>query len=180
MNTRDEQLLAQLRKGDNGAFEVLYRSYFRMILHFVLNNSGSEDDANDLFQDGVVVLFEKVQDDRFELTAALKTYLYSVCRNLWLKKLTRHKKKFTRLQDFEDFLEVEDTLDEKQQQEKQLTHLEDCLQKLGDPCRTLLTQFYYLKRSMQEIAEDLGYTNAANAKNQKYKCLQRLKKMAVA
>jgi predicted DNA-binding protein YlxM (UPF0122 family) len=55
--------------------------------------------------------------------------------------------------------------------------MESALQNMGQPCQTILEDYYLHKRSMQEIAEKFGYTNAENAKNQKYKCLMRLKKL---
>ena len=58
--------------------------------------------------------------------------------------------------------------------EKQKTLMES-LKELGDPCKSILMYFYYEQFSMEKIAETLGYTNADNAKNQKYKCLKRLK-----
>jgi hypothetical protein len=51
------------------------------------------------------------------------------------------------------------------------------MQNLGEPCKSLLESYYLQKKSMVAIAEEFGYTNADNAKNQKYKCLMRLKKL---
>ncbi|MGD1844386.1 MAG: RNA polymerase sigma factor [Salibacteraceae bacterium] len=175
----DEAWLAELREGSDEAFAQLYRAYFGMIHHLVINNSGSEADAQDIFQDAVVVLYEKARDPEFVLSAALKTYLYSICRNLWLKRLrNRQKKEKVKWIDYEPRMEV-DVEPEPDMTERQQSILNTCLEKLGDPCKTLLVEFYYHKTRMEEIARKLNYANAATAKNQKYKCLQRLRKMAL-
>lgn len=173
----DTDLLTRLRKRDESAYRELYRNHYSMVRHLVVQNSGSDEQAQDVFQDGVIALFENAQKPDFNLTASLKTYLYSICRNLWFKKL-RSRKTEAQLNDFETPIAVE-TIDEPDASERQLAVMNACLEKLGDPCRKLLTLFYYARLSMDAIADELGYTNAGNAKNQKYKCLQRLRKLAL-
>lgn len=167
----DDELLAALKRGEDAAFRQLYAMHFNMIRYLVIKNSGREDDASDVFQDGVIVLYEKLNTPGFELSASLKTFLYAVCRNLWLKRLEKNKR-----QAFVDFETVEVAGDEPEEDlaaDKAKLRLQ--LQHLGEQCRNVLMLFYYFKKSMEEIAAELGYTNADNAKNQKYKCLQRLK-----
>lgn len=173
----DKLLLDDLREGKASAYEHMYSAYFNMVKFLILKNSGTEDDANDIFQEAIVAFFEKVQNPEFEIKAAVKTYLYSMCRFMWLKKI-RDTKPTSDIQDFENYIEIEED-DDKELTERQLTILEKCLDMMGDPCRALLTRFYYLKKSMEEIADEMGYTNAGNAKNQKYRCLKRLRKLAL-
>src|SRR5919112_4606421 len=84
----DDALIVAIRGGDERALAHLYRLHWPMVSHFVLQNSGSEDDAQDVYQEGVVVFYEKVRDGSLELSCQIKTYLYAVCRRLWLKRLT--------------------------------------------------------------------------------------------
>ena len=58
--------------------------------------------------------------------------------------------------------------------------MENALSKVGEPCKGILEAFYINKKQMQEIATLFKYTNADNAKTQKYKCLTRLKKLFFA
>lgn len=174
----DEAWLAAIRKGTDEAFAELYRSFFGMVKYLVVSNSGSEDDAQDIFQDAIVILYENARQPDFVLTAALKTYLYSICRNLWFKRLRdNQKKQKIEWVDFEPCVEIE-LEPEPDLTERQQLLLNTCLEKLGDPCKTLLVEFYYYRKRMDEIARDLNYSNADTAKNQKYKCLQRLRKLA--
>lgn len=80
-------ILRELRKEKNNAFGQLYAKYFGMVDHFVTHNSGRSTDAEDLFQDTMVTLLEKLRQDNFVLTASLKTYIMAIAKNLWLKRL---------------------------------------------------------------------------------------------
>ena len=153
-----------------------------MVSHFILQNSGSDDDAQDVYQEGVMVFYEKVRDGSLELSCQIKTYLYAVCRRIWLKRLTNKSRFGVRLLDEEDYQALpqtgaEDDLQAAEEQERRFELMNQALQRLGEPCRSLLEGFYLLDKSMQELTDDFGYTNADNAKTQKYKCLLRLKKL---
>jgi RNA polymerase sigma factor (sigma-70 family) len=174
----DNEIVAGILNGNEAAYRQLYTDHFNMVRYLVLKNSGSEDDANDVFQDALIVLFEKVKKGNFELTAALKTYVYSISRNVWFKRLRAAKGNDARIEDYENHISIEEE-EESDLTEKQSVILKTCMEALGDPCKTLLTEFYFVKKSMKEIGEMLGYTSADHAKAQKYKCLKRLKKMAL-
>ena len=73
MNNSSEQLIANLRKGNRSSYEALYKENFTPVERFIVNNSGTTDDAKDIFQDTLLVLFSKLKGDNFELTASLKT-----------------------------------------------------------------------------------------------------------
>jgi len=156
----------------------LYVAYFPMVLQLVLNNNGSHDDAKDIYQEAIIVLYHKVKAGNFELSSKLKTFIYSVCRRLWLKKLTHMSRYPTGdIHDYHEHLPVEEDVEDHTERNLQFDHMQAAMQQLGEPCRTIIEDFYIQNRSMQEICERFGYTNADNAKTQKYKCLQRLKKL---
>ena len=176
----DEALLAAIRAGDERALSRLYRQHWPMVSHFILQNSGSDDDAQDVYQEGVMVFYEKVRDGSLELSCQIKTYLYAVCRRIWLKRLTNKSRFGVRLLDEEDYQALpqtgaEDDLQAAEEQERRFELMNQALQRLGEPCRSLLEGFYLHDKSMQELTDDFGYTNADNAKTQTYKCLLRLK-----
>lgn len=155
----------------------LYTSYFPMILQLVLKNNGNEDDAKDIFQESIIVLYNKVKSGDFELNSKLKTFLYSVCRRLWLKRLNAESRMVRNIQDFSEIMAVEDDLEKHEEKDRQFELMESALNHLGEPCKTIIEDYYIQNKSMQEICKKFGYTNADNAKTQKYKCLQRLKKI---
>lgn len=148
-----------------------------MIRTMVVNNHGSHEDAADVFQEAMIVLYEKVTLENFELQCLLKTYLFSVCRNIWLKKLQRNRRFQWSPENLENTVAVEDDLNRHENLQRNFSLMEKAMENLGEPCRSLLEAYYIRKKLMTEIAAEFGYTNADNAKTQKYKCLVRLKKL---
>ena len=176
----EQALLKGLAQNDSRAVEALYKSHFSMIQHFVTNNNGSFDDARDIFQEAMITLYEKVQLDNFALTCQIKTYLFSICKNLWLKRLQQMGKYSTPLSAQEETISVEEDMDRFEKKDAAFAIMDRALNSLGEPCKSLLEGYYLNKKGMQELASQFGYTNADNAKNQKYKCLMRLKKLFFA
>lgn len=173
----DEEIIDGLISGDSEALKALYSNHFPLILNMVIRNSGTEDEAKDVFQEAVCVLYDKVQQGGFVLSSKLKTYLFAVSRHLWLKQLKSKDWGTVDIKGMEESIELKGDLQLHQEKEMQFEQMERALEKLGDPCKTILTDFYIHGKSMVEISEKFAYTNADNAKNQKYKCLQRLKKL---
>ena len=169
-----------LAKEDRAAIEQIYRDNYTMVQSFILNNSGSQDDARDIFQEAMIVLFEKAGAESFELSSQIKTYIYSVCRRLWLKRLTQMQRYSGNLENMEETVHVEEEVESHEKRNADFILMENAMNKIGEPCKSLLDAYYIQKKNMQEIAADFGYTNADNAKTQKYKCLVRLKKLFFA
>lgn len=174
---KEQELLKGLAAGDKKAIETLYKENYNMVQSLVINNNGSVHEARDVFQEAMIVLFEKARSGKFELTSQVKTYVYSVCRRIWLKRLQQSNRFSAEMESLAELVPVEDDLEMHAKKEEELLLLEKAIASLGEPCKGLIEAFYFKKRTMQEIASQFGYTNADNAKNQKYKCLMRLKKM---
>ena len=175
--TNEQVLLEGLARNDKKSVEAIYKQHYNMVQTMIINNNGSADDAKDIFQEAMIVLYEKVKPGSFELNSLLKTYLYSVCRRLWLKRLSQIQKISGEVESVEDVVPVEEDLEMHEQRNADFVLMEKAMHSLGEPCRSLLEAYYLQKKSMVEIAANFGYTNADNAKNQKYKCLMRLKKL---
>nr|WP_205195775.1 sigma-70 family RNA polymerase sigma factor [Chitinophaga sp. Cy-1792] len=170
-------MLLGLAKNDGKSLEIIYSENFPPVLRMIYQYNGSEDDAKDVFQEAVIILYEKACKGDFTLTSRLKTFLYSVCRHLWLKKLQSSHGMYALPTELEEIIPAEDIVDEHQEKDEQFRVMESAMGSIGQPCKTILEDYYMYRKSMQEIAEKFGYTNAENAKNQKYKCLMRLKKL---
>lgn len=173
-------LLMAVRSNNKDAIESVYRENYSLIQYFVINNNGTEDDARDIFQEAMMVFYEKAKSPNFELTCQIKTYLYSVARRLWLKKLQYSRRIETPVENFDNIVSIEEDLEYHEKLAGQFTVMRAAMGKIGEPCKSLIEAFYVHHKNMQEIASFFGYTNADNAKNQKYKCLVRLKKLFFA
>jgi RNA polymerase sigma factor (sigma-70 family) len=172
--SNEKALLQGLARNDKKAVETIYKENYNMVQSLVINNNGSSDDAKDIFQEAMIVLYEKARSGTFELNCQIKTYVYSVSRRLWLKRL-QQAARF--IGDVETVIPVEEDLEEHAKRNMEFEVMEKAINGLGEPCKSLLEAYYLQKKSMQDIAYSFGYTNAENAKNQKYKCLMRLKKI---
>lgn len=174
----DQELINGIAEGATESLRAVYKDNFPLVLQFILKNSGNEEDAKDVFQEAIIVLYDKINKGDFKLSSRLQTYIFSVGRFIWLKKLnSKERSTITIHQELEETLAVEDDLEESQAKEMQFHLMEESLSLLGEPCKTIITDFYIHDLSMLEICAKFGYTNANNAKTQKYKCLQRLKKL---
>jgi len=170
-----DELIIALCSGDEQALRQVYRAHYTMVVNMVTNNAGSLQEAKDVYQETIIVFYENIRREGFELNCRLKTYLYSVARRIWLKQLERKKKFNGRIEDSDEFVEL--GMEEESRREEQFAAMHVALESLGEPCRSILKDFYLNKQSMDEITLKFGYTNTDNTKNQKYKCLKRLKKL---
>jgi len=177
----DTELLEGLASGDRNAVATLYKLYHNVLTKWILSRGGLESDAEDVFQEALVVIYEKSKSPEFCLTCKLSTYLFAISKRLWFKKMEKSAP-YLSLQDEGDDDDsklgvYEEDLSGHMEKEAQFAQLGKSLDQLGEPCRSLLQAFYVDGKNMQEIARQFHYTNPENAKTQKYKCLNRLKKI---
>ena len=170
-------LVEGMRIGNNGVLKQIYSLYYPVIESLVIKNHGSELEAKDVFQESVILLYEKLQQDEFDLRCSIKTFLYAISKRLWLKRWNEKKTKVFDTEIESDSGDFDEAYLAFEEQEKRFQSMNIALTQLGEPCTTILKDFYINDLSMVDIADKFGYTNAQNAKNQKYKCLQRLKKL---
>jgi len=181
LNT-EQQILSELAAGKRAATESVYKQHHNIVVHWINNHGGTVADAEDIFQEAMVVLFEKAQSEDFRLTCRIGTYLFAVSKHLWYKKIQQLQKQPSSLPESGESddpaeLAYEDDITSHHEREAHYEQLYAAMEQLGEPCRSLLQAYYHKDKSMQEIAADFGYTNPDNAKTQKYKCLTRLRKL---
>lgn len=179
----EQQLLEALAAGERTATEQIYRQNYHIISSWLIKKGCSSADADDVFQEAMVVLFGKAEDESFRLTCSIGTYLFAISKHLWYKRVQKQSREpvFLRqdlgTEDDELGVAYEDDINVHHEREAHYEQLNIALDQVGEPCRSLLKAFYHHDKNMQEIAADFGYTNPDNAKTQKYKCLARLRKL---
>ena len=124
------------------AFAELYREYYPMICSYIKTNSGNDDDAADIFQDALIVLYDKVREPYFQLTCSIKTFIYSICRNLWLKKLARNKKQIN-LKETLPTIELPPNIAEILETNEQAALVAKLLKEIGEDARQILIYYYF-------------------------------------
>ena len=163
---KDADILARMKTGDESALEYLYQKYYRMMIKLVTSNSGTEYEAKDIYQEALIVLWQKAVSGNLVLTSKLSTYLYSICQNLWRKELDRKSRLSSETQDSTEYMEHD--------RDERVKIIRDCIEQLGDTCQKVLTYYYFDGMSMNDIAEKLNFSSTDTAKTKKYKCKKRL------
>jgi len=172
---QDEKIidLIRLNKHDQ-ALVALYKN-FPAVQKMIRANGGNSADAEDVFQEALIIVCKKIKETDFKLTARLSTYLFSICRYCWKDELKKRKKQVV--------VDLETGLNELEEQQFEAISegevharlAEKVLNELGERCRELLLLFYNGGMSLKDIATKMGYSSDNTAKNQKYKCLEAAK-----
>jgi len=173
----DQAVIQRLRNGDEDALLDIYHNNINMVRKFITDNSGYPEDAEDMLQEALVILWENARKPGFDLTSKISTYVYSVVRNKWLRELSKRKAgKIANIDDYDIPEESHDAL-------KRIIHREEykivlqCLELLGSTCRKILKMFYLEERGMEEIAHLMSFNSSDVAKAKKWQCKKELEQL---
>jgi DNA-directed RNA polymerase specialized sigma24 family protein len=148
----------------------LYKSTFPTVAKYVSKMGGSFDDAKDVFQDALVIYYEKAVNDELSLHSGEKAYLLGIAKHLWFKKFRDDSNNLPLESCIEGF-DITDEADEQPSTGKLMRYLETA----GRKCMELLSAFYYHKLPMKEVAGLFGYAGERSATVQKYKCIEKVR-----
>ena len=179
-NFPDPELVANLRSGQrmSDTIKAIYRSHFDSLGWYVMNNSGSRQDAEDVFQEVVVAFIDLVQKGKFRSESTVKTFLFSLNRHVWLNELKRRGRALAREEKYERGQEkVELDTSHLISDREGKAEVAKLVGELGETCRKILLLFYYENLSMKEILETMHYENEQVVRNKKYKCLKQLEQI---
>lgn len=173
----DEAILEGLRLRSDYIINFIYKEFFPLIKFLVTENGGSGEDAEDVFQDGIIILYSKISLNQLTLTSSFKTYMYSVCRNLWLQKLNKRKAIFDKLTDVEEFIDLPKHMLQEASIEEAEMHriIQIHFLSLPEDCQKVL-RLFIKNIPLREIAGIMGFKTENYAKTRKYLCKQDLKK----
>lgn len=176
----DETLIVSLQNGDMQALGELYAKYRNDFLGMIKSKYNvSTDDALDIYQVTTLRFYNNVVRGKMKMVHdTVKPYLFSIGQNVYKEMVREEIRKPIQNSPLEWIEEKNDGEEEKEAamiRESLLEATRKAIEKLGDPCKSILKRFYYFKASMQQLVEEFGYKNEATAKNKKYKCLQQLR-----
>lgn len=179
-NYSDRELMECIVSGNNldAAIRFLYNVHYKKIQINIIQNSGTQEDAQDIFQEVIVTFIELVQQKKFRGDSTISTFLFALNRNIWLNELKKRERSQLREEKFE---KLKSNVDE--DISKHIIHRElrmqvmELVSKLGETCKKILLAFYYEDLSMREILLQLDYENEQVVRNKKYKCLKQLELM---
>lgn len=171
-----EELIQGIKENQRDVISALYLEVFPKVKSYILQNNGGEEQAKDIFQEAFLVAWQKVKNGDFlpQNATAMQGFLFQVSKNKWLDWLrsSRFKKESPLSVTSIEAAEPEEEV----LQEERLAQLELAFQQLGESCRELLKRFYYEKVSLEHLAESFGWT-AQTTKNNKYRCMEKLRKI---
>lgn len=175
----DAELLRNLKNNEtiDDSIRFLYRQHFDFLSTYVLNNNGDFHDAEDVFQEVIVCFMNLVRADKFRGESSVKTFLYSINRNLWLNELKKRGRAQVREMKYEQEKKEEATVDLAIENRESSASLMKALDVLGEVCKKILLLFYFENRSMKEILMALHYENEQVVRNKKHKCLKKLEEV---
>ncbi len=150
----------------------IYALFLPRIRDFVRHNGGNESDAQDVFQDGIMILYEKARRPDFQLSSSFYSLLYGICYRVWSNRLKKRYRKEVTLSD--DATYKQDAgIEELMEADERHKLLFRAMDKLGADCRTLL-ELFFQGESMKEIQLKMGFSSEAYAKKRKFQCKEKL------
>ena len=164
----DSKLLDALRNNDEEALVDLFRRNRRPITSLVTRNQGSEDDAEDVLQEAIVVSGEHVRSGSFKYQAKLSTFIYATAKNIWFRRLVRQRRELPATEEALDMASSDANPLEELEENERVLAVQKAMEQIGNPCRDILLLFYWEEQSMEEIAMKLGFSNADTVKSKKY------------
>ncbi|HRD54001.1 MAG TPA: sigma-70 family RNA polymerase sigma factor [Flavobacteriales bacterium] len=164
--------VAGLRRNDAATLRALYEKHFPAIRQYVLQNSGTGNDAQDVFQEAVTVLWMSVKEGRMVPDADPGGFLYRVAKNKWLDVVRsaahKHMKVVHDDRTLDRGADVDDDIEER------IARLRGVYEKLDDKCRSVLDRFYFERKDLATIANEMG-VEEESIRTIKYRCMMKLR-----
>ncbi len=172
MSANQEFYIQSLLKGDPKGLRQIYQEFLPRIRKLITTKGGSEQDAQDIFQNALILLYEKAQKPGFKLTSNFYTLLYGVSWNLWGNRLQKKSFKEVSIPENVKYSTDDDIQMDMERSEEQALFWE-AFKELGEDCQRLMRLFFE-KVKMEEIAEKMGYASVGYAKKRKFQCKEKL------
>jgi RNA polymerase sigma factor (sigma-70 family) len=168
-----ENILQGLKDRDAKVLDYIYENFYHQIKVFISKNDGSEEDAKDIYQDALLVIYQKTVKNNLALSCSFNTYLYSVCRLLWLKQLESKKQQKVTSVETEDFIELDSSVFEISEKNDRYNLYREHFYKLSYSCQKVL-ELFLAGIPLKEIANILGFKSEQYAKKRKHQCKEKL------
>lgn len=153
----------------------VYKNYRNKVLGYVISNSGSTEDGEDILHDSMIDFMKRLEDEDFELTCAPETYLFSIAKNLWYKKLLRKR---THNRNENNIIYNTEIIGNNNYESLETSEIiQKCMNGLSDTHRQLLDLSYFKEMNMTDIAKLLGYKSCDTAKSIKYTAKKKFTKV---
>lgn len=169
------ELLNGILRNDTIVLQFIFKNFYSNINFFIKKNNGDEDDANDIFQEAIIIIYRKLKANTLVLDCSFDTYLYSICRLLWLKELEKRKIEKENIKDNHEFNDeiYDDGLESVIDMNERYKLYQKHFALLGKDCQKVL-QLYFDKVPLKSIADMMGFKSEHYAKKRKFSCKEYL------
>ena len=166
-------IIEGIKNQDKEILKNIYVIYFPVIKRYILDNNGSEQDAKDAFQEGIIIIYRKIKEGNLNLSSSFKSYIYSVCRFIWIKQLSKSKENAEKMDTYLGYEEVPDITVDEYEKNEQYKLYQKHFKRLEKDCQKLL-QMFLDRVPLKLIAENLGINSEQYIKRKKFKCKEQL------
>lgn len=183
-NRTDQEIVEGIKNGgreEDICLKQLYKDNLRPIMSFVLSNKGTEIEAKEMLQEAIIILYERIKENEFDLKAKLSTFIFSIVKNQWYTHLKKGDKLvYAEPSESEENVYYMNSHDVADDEKSKLQFVKTLLEQLKEDCKEIIVLSVYQKYTMQEIAEIMGFKNEQIARNKKSKCLGYFKKLILS
>jgi RNA polymerase sigma factor (sigma-70 family) len=172
----NDEILRGILRNNSLILRHIYKQYFYKIHSFITNNSGDAEEANDIFQESIIVIYRKLKENSIILSnCSFETYLFSISKLLWLKQLQRKKESIVKVEDMHGYADtvIDDDFSDIIRKNEKYKLFQDHFQKMGKDCQTIL-QLFFEKVPIKQITEVMGYSSESYTKKRKHQCKEYL------
>jgi RNA polymerase sigma factor (sigma-70 family) len=177
-------VINSIKQNDSSVLKQLYSINYPKIEQLILKNNGNKDDAKDIYQEAFLAVWKNIKQDKFkpQNESSINGYIYTIAKNKWMDVLRSQGYKKTIVASQLNYFEIKDEenngIDDDILKDKRLQDVMLAFKHLGEACKSLLRKFYFEKKSMNLIAEELAL-DSASTRNKKYRCMQKLREIAL-
>lgn len=172
-----EEIIEGIKARDNCVLQYVYKNHFPSIHHFIISNSGSPEDAKDIFQESIIVIYRKLKEQQhFLLNSSFKTFIYSIARNLWLKHLRAIKYEGLTIKDQQQYIELKDEPFKVSNDDLKMSLYQKYFKQLPEDCQNIL-KLTARDIPQKEIAQAMNLKSENYVKKRKHDCKEKLIEM---
>jgi len=163
----DEQIMDGIYRKDPAILRYLYKIQLGKIERFIVKKGGDQETARDIFQEAMMVIYNKIRGKELVLTCSFSTYLFAICKNLWLQELRSRSYKVL------DHSQLDNMVEEPEEDEELSNELMELVKyhfgKLSKDCQKVL-ELHFNRKSLTDICKVLGYKDEKYTADRKYRC----------
>jgi len=173
----DKEIIEGLRQGDDAVLNFLYKNYYEVVRKLVLGSYGSEEQARDIFQEVIIVIYNKLQESNFKITSSFFTFFYAVIKYTWLDyRVVNKRNPLGKALNFNDEIGadfVSDDVEELALKALKNNLVNKHIKQMTGGCQEIL-QHYMSELTSEEIAKELELKSAGYVRKRKSDCLNAL------